>query len=83
MAQDSDTVTAIIKSLKSAKHDLSNSQQTPRIQILEELSNEEKDKIILKLLDEANKDLRLEYNDRLNDESYIREVGARSFRDAP
>lgn len=79
MAQDMESINAIIKSLKSAKHDLRNTQQTERVQALEGLSNAEKDLVILRLLDEANKDIRLESNDRLSNENYVREVGARSF----
>lgn len=80
-AEDSKAqIKAIINALKSAKHDTRFSSQTDRIQIIESLSNSQKESIILQLLDEANQNLRFESTNRLEDADYVRDVGARSFR---
>lgn len=51
-----------------------------QMHLIDTLSNEEKNLLILKLLEQSNGDIEFENSDRTNDMNYLDAVAARSFK---
>lgn len=76
----SDSVDGIIRNILNAKKDSKTTQETTRREIIESLSNEEKEKVILRLINESEQGIYLQNSRRIRDLDYLNEVGSKRFR---